>query len=147
MSPSLPEVMGRGHTAGFILPPSPSPRPAPLLYAHEVTVRRDENHWAPQYSFCQGTQPFKFWRKDEYSILQSNFEVLGKGLASNNPPLVWCPCFLTENNLSNIRFQFLLSWPKSPFSFFHKIKDTFFIFTNKFIDLGTLIMSAISHRV
>ena len=30
---------------------------------------------------------------------------------------------------------------------FWKIKDTFFIFTNNFIDLGILSMSAISHLV
>ena len=29
----------------------------------------------------------------------------------------------------------LLGWPKSQFSFFRKIKDTFFIFTNNLIDL------------
>ena len=29
----------------------------------------------------------------------------------------------------------ILGWPKSPFSFFCKIKDTFFIFTNNFIDV------------
>ena len=38
----------------------------------------------------------------------------------------------------------LLGWPKSLFSFFHKIKDKFFIFTNNFIDLDILSMSAIS---
>ena len=32
----------------------------------------------------------------------------------------------------------------SPFSFFHKIKDTFFIFTNNFIDLDILSMLAVS---
>ena len=37
----------------------------------------------------------------------------------------------------------LLGWPKSPFSFFCKIKDTFFIFTNNYIDLGILSTSAI----
>ena len=31
-------------------------------------------------------------------------------------------------------------WPKSPFSFFHKIQGTFFIFTNNFIDLDILKM-------
>ena len=41
--------------------------------------------------------------------------------------------------LSNV-----LGWPKGPFRFFHKIKDTFFIFTNNFIDLDILSMSAIS---
>ena len=38
-----------------------------------------------------------------------------------------------------------LGWPKSLFSFFRKIKDTFFIFTNNFIDLDILSMSAVSH--
>ena len=33
---------------------------------------------------------------------------------------------------------------KSPFSFFHKIKYTFFIFTKNFIDLDILSVSAIS---
>ena len=33
---------------------------------------------------------------------------------------------------------------KSPYDFFHKIEDTFFIFTNNFIDLDILSMSAIS---
>ena len=37
----------------------------------------------------------------------------------------------------------ILGWPKSPFSFFHKIKDTYFIFTNNFIHLGILSMSAL----
>ena len=40
--------------------------------------------------------------------------------------------------------QFLLGWPKSPFSFFHRTKDMFFIFTNNFNDLDVLSMSAIS---
>ena len=31
-------------------------------------------------------------------------------------------------------YIYILGWPKSPFSFFSKIKDTFFIFTNNFID-------------
>ena len=39
----------------------------------------------------------------------------------------------------------VLGWPKSPLCFFHKIKDTFFIFSNNFIDLDILSMSAISH--
>ena len=42
-------------------------------------------------------------------------------------------------------FLIVLSWPKSPFSFFHKIKVTFLIFTNNFIDLDILYMLAISH--
>ena len=32
----------------------------------------------------------------------------------------------------------------SAFSFFHKVKDTFLIFTNNFIDLDILSMSAVS---
>ena len=38
----------------------------------------------------------------------------------------------------------ILGWPKSPFSFFCKIKDMVFIFTNNFIDLDILRMSAVS---
>ena len=38
----------------------------------------------------------------------------------------------------------LLGWPKSLFSFSCKIKDTFFIFTNNFIDLDILSMLASS---
>ena len=38
----------------------------------------------------------------------------------------------------------LLACPKSPYVFFCKIKDTFFIFTNNFIDFDILSMSAIS---
>ena len=41
----------------------------------------------------------------------------------------------------------VLGWPKSPSSFFRKIKGTFFMFTNNFIDLGILSMSAISYVV
>ena len=37
--------------------------------------------------------------------------------------------------------------PKSPFSFFCKIKDTFFIFTNKFIEMDIVIISAISYVI
>ena len=36
----------------------------------------------------------------------------------------------------------VLGWPKSPFSFFHKIKDTFFTFTNYFTDLDILSLLA-----
>ena len=38
----------------------------------------------------------------------------------------------------------ILGRPKSLFRFFHKIKDTFFIFTNNFIDLDILSMSTVS---
>ena len=41
----------------------------------------------------------------------------------------------------------ILGCPKSLYGFFYKIKDTFFIFTNNFIDLNILSMSAISHVV
>ena len=41
----------------------------------------------------------------------------------------------------------IFGWPKCPFSFFHKIKDTIFILNNNFIDLDILSMSAISHLV
>ena len=40
--------------------------------------------------------------------------------------------------------SYILGWPKSPRGFFHKIKDTFFIFNNNIIDLDILSMSAIS---
>ena len=43
--------------------------------------------------------------------------------------------------------NYVLHWPKSPFSFSHKIKNMFFIFTNKFIDLDILSMSATTHMV
>ena len=39
----------------------------------------------------------------------------------------------------------LLGWPKSPFSFFCKIEDTFFTITNNLIDLDILTMLTISH--
>ena len=41
----------------------------------------------------------------------------------------------------------LLGWPKCPYGFFHEIKDTLLIFTNNFIDLDILSMSAVSHVV
>ena len=41
----------------------------------------------------------------------------------------------------------VLGWPKSPFSFFHQIKDIFFIFTNHFIAFDILSMSAVSCMV
>ena len=40
-----------------------------------------------------------------------------------------------------------MDWPKSPCVFFRKVEDTFFIFTNKFIDLDILTMSSISCEV
>ena len=39
---------------------------------------------------------------------------------------------------------FILGWSKCPFWFFCTLKETFFIFTNNFIDLDILSMSAIS---
>ena len=39
----------------------------------------------------------------------------------------------------------ILDWLKCLYGFFHKIKDTFFIFTNNFIDLDILSTGAISH--
>ena len=39
---------------------------------------------------------------------------------------------------------FLFGRPKVHYVFSHKMKDMFFIFTNNFIDLGILSMSAIS---
>ena len=41
----------------------------------------------------------------------------------------------------------VLGWPKSPYGFFRKIKDTFFIFTDNCIDLAILSMPALSHVV
>ena len=47
-------------------------------------------------------------------------------------------------NSSTMGAAYVLGWPKSPFSFFCKVKDTFFIVTNNFIDLDILSMLAIS---
>ena len=44
----------------------------------------------------------------------------------------------------NTEAEEILGWPKSLFSFFCNIKDTFFIFPNNFNDLDILSMSAIS---
>ena len=60
--------------------------------------------------------------------------------------------FISNLFVNNPSFNFsilssVLGWPKSPFSFFHKIKDTLFIFTNNFIDLDILSVLAISHVV
>ena len=41
----------------------------------------------------------------------------------------------------------VLGWPEGSFSFFCKTEDTFFIFTNNFIDLDVVNMSAISRVV
>ena len=50
-----------------------------------------------------------------------------------------------KNTSYDLLFSLLLGWLKCPFRFFYKIKDTFFIFINNFIDLDILSMSAISH--
>ena len=52
-----------------------------------------------------------------------------------------------HSNLSGWLYHshFIGGWPKSPFSFFCEIKDIFFIFTDNFIDLDILSISAISH--
>ena len=42
---------------------------------------------------------------------------------------------------------YIFGWLKSPFSFLCKIKDTWFIFTNNFIDLDIFTISALSHVV
>ena len=41
-------------------------------------------------------------------------------------------------------FPVIWGWPETPFSFFHKIKGTLFIFTNNLIELDMLSMSTIS---
>ena len=38
----------------------------------------------------------------------------------------------------------LLDWPKNPLCFLHKIRYTFFIFTNNFIDLDILSVLSFS---
>ena len=53
----------------------------------------------------------------------------------------------TQSKYYNKAQRYILGWPKSPLSFFHKVKDTFFIFTNNVIDLGIVSMSANSCRV
>ena len=64
---------------------------------------------------------------------------------------LWGPEQLSTSNLRLrcVYFQLpeILGWPKSLFSFFHEIKDTFFIFTNNFIDWDIFSMLAISHVV
>ena len=42
-------------------------------------------------------------------------------------------------------YIYIYGCPKCPLSFFCKINNTFFIFTNNFIDLGILSMSPVSH--
>ena len=50
----------------------------------------------------------------------------------------------TQMQMRKYSWYEVLGWPKSPLCFFHKIKDTFFIFTSNFIDLDILNMSAVS---
>ena len=47
--------------------------------------------------------------------------------------------------MSELLLLKVLGWPKSPFSVFPKIKDTFF--ASNFIDLDILSMSALSRVV
>ena len=68
--------------------------------------------------------------------------------------------FILLNSVSlcgSIKVYFPIHWLKNIWFYwigqnacmvlFHKTKDTFFIFTNNFIDLDILSMSAISHIV
>ena len=57
-----------------------------------------------------------------------------------------CMYYVTVGHLVDVSVirATISSWPKSPFSFFCKIKDTFFIFTNHFNYLDILSMLAIS---
>ena len=58
--------------------------------------------------------------------------------------LCYFRCEVTPRIASCLKIiSYVLGWPKSLFSFFCKIKDTFFIFTSNFIDLDILSMSAI----
>ena len=60
------------------------------------------------------------------------------GVRNYTCALRWC------HPLGKTQMYKILGWPKSPFIFFHKIKDAFFIFTNNLIDLdiwGTLVLS------
>ena len=64
------------------------------------------------------------------------------------PPKPFWPYPNKRSPLLHASVSFLLSlvlgWPKSPFGFFCKIKDTFFIFINNFTDLDILGMLATS---
>ena len=65
----------------------------------------------------------------------------------SDPVLFFCMYLFSFSNTIYWRdclYTIVLGWPKSPYGFFHKIKNTFFIFTNNFIDLDILSMSAIS---
>ena len=52
---------------------------------------------------------------------------------------------LNTDNSEKTYLNYILGWLKSSYGFFHKRKYIFFIFTNNFIDLDILNMSAISH--
>ena len=80
----------------------------------------------------------KFWCTDHwecYILIKMMMEI--KGFDKEE-------CLLIVNEESTFQ-NHGLAWPKSPLIFFCKIKDTFFIFTNNFIYLDVLSMSAISH--
>ena len=70
--------------------------------------------------------------------------------SSSNPSSA-SGCVTLSQALTFFNHNFLeiiiLVWPKCSFTFFHKIKDTYFIFTNNFIDLDILSMSAVSRVV
>ena len=55
-----------------------------------------------------------------------------------------CVALLVPLESTTATLDCVLGWPKSPFSFSRKIKDTFFIYTNNFIDLDILSMSVLS---
>ena len=57
------------------------------------------------------------------------------------------PCGGFSGKREKEKIQNILGWPKIPYVFFHKIKDMFLIFTNSFIDLDILSVSAISFVV
>ena len=68
-------------------------------------------------------------------------------LLLSSPGGLWRGAISLTSSLMWRAFWELLGWPKSPYVFFHKTKDTFFIFTNNFIDLDILSMLAISRVV
>ena len=77
--------------------------------------------------------------------------------------MIWYVCLLWSNhhktinqvNIRHLVHSLTTSWKHSKYwggwkvhmVFFHKIKDMFFIFTNNFVDLDILSMSAICHVV
>ena len=70
-----------------------------------------------------------------------------RGQRIGSEGLQYRPRIVGSGGLGSVREFRLgkLGWPKSPFSFLHKIKDTVFVFTNNFTDLDILRMSALSH--